>query len=205
MLRDVRRLIELAQREFLAYHREVRDAPKLFVPSDLEPIVPLLEAVRPFTTTFLDFGAGIGGVVLLADALGFEAVGIEIDDELVRRARQFATDRNSDAEFVQGSFIPDGFDWDPPDEDGLTGYDADSASDVYDRIDLDEFDCWFSYPWPGAEGLVEAIFDAHAHDCAVLISAHGLDCLVLRRHGGECLRFYGARDTDAVATFLSPR
>src|SRR5215470_19355500 len=40
--------------------------------------------------TFLEWGSGIGTITIMAERLGFEAVGIEIDARLVAAARELA-------------------------------------------------------------------------------------------------------------------
>ena len=42
----------------------------------------------------------------MADLMGFEASGIELDDSLVRVARELAERSGSNARFVSASFLP---------------------------------------------------------------------------------------------------
>src|SRR5262249_58251696 len=56
--------------------------------------------------TFLDWGSGIGTITIMAERLGFEAVGIEIDARLVAAARELAGRVGSRASFIEGNFVP---------------------------------------------------------------------------------------------------
>ena len=57
---------------------------------------------------FCEWGSGFGLATLLASLHGLDACGIEVEQVLVDHARQLAEDFSIDAEFVQGSFIPEG-------------------------------------------------------------------------------------------------
>lgn len=68
-----------------------------FIPQDIRTVVPQLFAAwhlfnylnpyRDRPIKFLDCGAGVGNVVMMADCVGFEAYGIEYNPETVRRGR----------------------------------------------------------------------------------------------------------------------
>ena len=47
--------------------------------------------------------------------------------------------------------------------------------DVYEEIgrDLNEFDLFFAYPWPGEHGVFEAVFAECAADGALLLTYRG--------------------------------
>lgn len=59
---------------------------------------------------FLEWGSGIGTHCLIADAMGLEAHGIEIDGLLVNAARDLGSRLHARAVFAEGSFIPNGRD-----------------------------------------------------------------------------------------------
>ena len=125
---------------------------------------------------FCEWGSGFGVVACLAAMLGFEATGIEIEADLVDAARELAEDFDVSAEFIRGSFLPEGTD--------LMGRFAWFGTDEgHDDPGLvpDDFDVIFAYPWPDEEGMIEALFEKHAADGAVLITYHGMDGLRLRR------------------------
>ena len=80
------------------------------VPCDL---VALYHALRSIAEaglacgdSFCEWGSGLGGVASLAAMLGFDAYGIEIDQDLCRAAQELAGDFSVPVEFVNGSFIP---------------------------------------------------------------------------------------------------
>ena len=58
--------------------------------------------------SFVELGSGAGVVTILADLLGFDAYGIELDPWLVDAAARLAASVGSGAEFVAGSFVPPG-------------------------------------------------------------------------------------------------
>ena len=53
----------------------------------------------------------------------------------------------------------------------------------YDELgkDIDEFDLFFAFPWPGEHRYWESIFDHHAADGALLLTYHGIERLRLHR------------------------
>jgi len=57
---------------------------------------------------FLEWGSGIGTHCLIADALGMEAHGIEIDGPLAAAAGDLALKLGAGCVFAEGSFIPPG-------------------------------------------------------------------------------------------------
>ena len=57
---------------------------------------------------FCEWGSGFGVVTLMASLHNFTSFGIEVEAELVDRARSLADDLGLSAEFAQGSFIPPG-------------------------------------------------------------------------------------------------
>ena len=54
---------------------------------------------------------------------------------------------------------------------------------AYDELgmDLSDMDLVFAYPWPGEEGLIEALFDAFAAEGALLLTYHGMNEMKLQR------------------------
>jgi len=79
---------------------------------------------------FLEWGSGLGTHCLIADALGMEAHGIEINAVMVDAARRLAHRLHSPTVYAEGSFIPSIESMAPPPEDdgefvmngGLDGY-----------------------------------------------------------------------------------
>lgn len=91
----------------------------------------------------------------MADLLGFEAYGIELDSSLVATSRRLATQFQSKARFVAGSFLPAGYRWEPTSGDGRIGTLGTGRSGYLELgHPLDDFDIVFGYPWGGEEPMM---------------------------------------------------
>lgn len=180
-------LLDDADERIDSFQFEHRDTPvAAFVPSDFVLAYQSLAAIASLNLApgrrFMEWGSGVGVVTCLAAMLGYDAIGIEIEDDLVDVSRELASDHAVDAEFVAGSFVP----LDEVDLFDLTGdfnWVRTDAVSAYDELDLepDDFDVVYCYPWPGEEALSEELF---AHCCAtgsLLLSYHGRDGMRLRR------------------------
>jgi hypothetical protein len=134
-------------------------------------------------------------VACLAALLDFDACGIEVEPELVDAAQQLADDFDLPVEFVQGSFLPAGY------ETGLEGANAEfawlstEAAPAYGPLGLDpdSFDVTFAYPWPDEEWVTERLFERHGRPGALLMTYHGGEDLRLRRK--KVTRWRGDRVT----------
>jgi hypothetical protein len=157
-----------------------------FVPSDFEltyrALVSIHETHLATGGRFLEWGSGVGAVTCLAAIAGFDAIGIEIEARLVAIAESLAEDHSIDAEFALGSYVPPGAEslievvgevnW-------LRTDGPDSYTDL--KLEPDDFDVIFAYPWPGEE---QVIFDLFAHAAApgaLLLTYHSQDGLRLNR------------------------
>lgn len=129
-----------------------------------------------------EWGAGFGAAALLAAQRGMTGVGIEIEASLVDAAEEVARAANNSAKFYCGSFVPRGVE-------GLEELIGEvknvvtDEDDVYDEIglDIDDFDLFFAFPWPGEHGFFEAVFDAAAASGALLLTYRGRDGMHLIR------------------------
>jgi hypothetical protein len=169
---DVCAFLAEAERRIDEYQRASR-APG-FVASDHARVYRALHALAADHVApgklFCEWGSGFGVVAGLAAMLGFDAVGIEINAELVGHARSLAGDFSLRVEFIHGSFIPVG---------GaivaeLTGELA--WIDVLEAdtdVDPAHFDVVFAYPWPGEERATERLFERFASRGALLLTHHG--------------------------------
>ena len=158
-----------------------------FVPADYGLVLQALLALRGPGLRFLEWGSATGVITIMADLLGFEAYGIELDPELVEIARGLAERFGSGARFAAGSFLPAGYAWRPRTGDGRTGTIGAGASG-YDELrhPLHDFDLVYAYPWDGEEPMM--------HD---LLRDRGRAGARLVLHGGtEGIRVYrgGARE-----------
>lgn len=157
-----------------------------FVPSDYRMVDACLRWIveRQLATghAFCEWGSGFGVITLLASLHDFDACGVEVEGELVARARQLAEDCDIAAQFCEGSAIP-------PGKSRLEKYlveqslvDTDTPA-AYDELglEIDDFDLIFVFPWPGEEAFWEKLFDQCAADGALLLTYHGINDLKLQR------------------------
>lgn len=131
-------------------------------------------------TLFCDWGSGLGGVCAVAALNGFRSFGIEIRGDLVQASRRLARELELPMHFAEGSFLL------PGDEDLMDstwrherGFDGGG----WEALGLTPRDCdvVFSYPWPGEEACIDAIFARHAAPGAVLLTFHGWRYLLAQR------------------------
>lgn len=187
----IKELLDDADERIERFVYEHRDSPiAAFVPCDFVLIHQAYEAIveRGLTagSRFAEWGSGIGAATCLASLAGFDAIGIEIEDDLIQVSRDLAETHEIEAEFVSGSFVPpDGDVW-LAEQHGVTWLRSDGA-DAYDWLDLepDDFDLVFSYPWPGEESIVFNLFNEYAATGALLLTYHGQDGVRLQRRKGR--------------------
>jgi hypothetical protein len=157
-----------------------------FVAADYDLMRAVLLSVRRPRLRFLEWGSASGVITIMADLMGFDACGIEIDASLVRSARRLAERSGSKARFAVGSFIPMGWRWNTPDGDGRTATIGDGPSGYLELgHPLEDFDVVYAYPWSGEEPLMQDLMRCHGHTEALLI-LHGAESGVsVYRHGTE--------------------
>ena len=166
-----------------------------FVPSDFVTVWHALRAVTEANlasgTSFCEWGSGFGVVASLAEMLGFNACGMEIDRDLVDASRRLAGDFGLSVEFVHGSFIPSGAE--SYAEQAYSDSDAEffllntDAGDAYEELGLDpdDFDVIFAYPWSGEERLIANLFEKYAANGALLLTYDHVDTVRIRRKAGK--------------------
>jgi hypothetical protein len=141
-----------------------------FVAADYPVVLATLVELRAPGRRFLEWGSATGIITIMADLLGFEAFGIEIDGSLVRQARELAARHGSGARFTTGSFLPTGYRWRPPGGDERLGTISTGESGYLQLgMPLEEFDVVFGYPWPGEEGLMLDLMRVHGRADATLL------------------------------------
>ena len=156
-----------------------------FIASEYEVVLTALLAHRAPGLRFLEWGSASGVITIMADLLGYDACGIEIDHSLVETARDLAARFDSGARFVEGSFFPAGYVFRPRDGDGravtpgegLSGY-------VQLGYALDDFDVVFGYPWGGEEAMMLDLMRCYGREDALLL-LHGVDYGVKTYRGGR--------------------
>lgn len=135
---------------------------------------------------FCEWGSGFGVVVGLAAQLGYAAHGIEAHRELTEQSRDLLEDHHIQAELAHGSMVPE-------DGDALVDELAQQAwlrtgeAPGYDElgIDVEDFDLFFAYPWPGDEELIDKLFESFAANGALLLTYHGMNDMRLQRKVSE--------------------
>ena len=166
-----------------------------FVPSHFKTVYHALQAITDANlasgTSLCEWGSGFGVVASLASMLEFMAYGIEIEQDLVDASRRLADDFGLPVEFVQGSFIPSGGESCAEeayaDNNAAYSWLITDADDGYEelKLDPDEFDVVFAYPWPGEEYLITSLFEKYAAEGALLLTYDYPETVCLRRKVSE--------------------
>ena len=155
-----------------------------FVPADLRGAHDALALLRPRADSFVELGSGAGAITIVADLLGYDACGIEIEPWLVDAAVELAEDFDSSAQFTCGSFLPRGFRTDEwLDADFHVTYDG--ASSAWDEagLDLADFDLVYAFPWPGEERLFDELLERYGRRGQLFLTYDAGEGFALRRNG----------------------
>ena len=169
---------------FDAEVRQVRWHP--FVPADYDLVRDALAPLRAPGRRFLEWGSATGVITIMADLMGFEACGIELDAALVRVARDLAARSGSGAQFATGSFIPMGWEWRPRSGDARTSTISHGPSGYLELgRSLDDFDVVYAYPWSGEEPLLLDLFRCHGDRDALLLLHSSQDGVQIHRRGSR--------------------
>jgi peptidoglycan/xylan/chitin deacetylase (PgdA/CDA1 family) len=141
-----------------------------FVASDYELVQAALAAHRAPGLRFLELGSASGVITIMADLMGYEACGIELDHSLVAIAREMAARYASRARFVAGSFFPAGYVYRARSGDLRTGTLGEGASGYMELSrSLDDFDVVFGYPWGGEEPVLLDLMSRFGNPDALLL------------------------------------
>jgi hypothetical protein len=202
----VARLIETCSRgweRFFADHDD-HQAPR-FVPSVPERVFAVLEEVTrrnlPPNRVFCEWGSGFGTATCMAALLGYEAYGLEIDEELVRLSRAIARRLGIPVEILCTSLFPEGYEASAG-SDGTAVVRPASVSAHHDtaeargplrydgmEIAIADIGVFFAYPWPEERELIRQLFEAVARAGAILVVYHtDTDIRVLRKVSGAVER-----------------
>jgi hypothetical protein len=132
--------------------------------------------------SFCEWGSGFGVVTCLAAMIGFEASGIEVEDDLVKEAVQLADDFDVNAYFVRGSYLPAGAEQflDSSKQYGWLSTDCENTSDEL-GLGPSDFDVIFAFPWPDEETVVARVFERFAADNALLLTIDSNSRMRLRQ------------------------
>ncbi len=147
------------------------DRHSLFIPCDYLGVYEELRKLRERAATFVEFGSGAGIATIMADLLGYEAYGIEIDPWLVDRSIELADQFKSNAIFVEGTFVSQHYqeEIEHLSEDSFT---TTAGADAFEEIGLDlaSFDLVFAYPWSGEEDWLRELIRRHARADTLLLT-----------------------------------
>lgn len=141
-----------------------------FVAADYDVVRAALLRLRAPGRRFLEWGSATGIITIMADLMGFEAYGLELDASLVAIARDVAARHGSAARFVAGSFLPAGYRWRGRDGDSRRGTIGDGISG-YGELGyaLDDFDIVFGYPWEGETEIMRDVMRQFGRPDALLL------------------------------------
>ncbi len=144
-----------------------------FVPADYSTVLRALLPLRAPGLRFLEWGSATGVITIMADMLGFEAYGIEIDPDLAAIARDIANRFHSKARFAAGSYLPAGYQWRSKKGDRRLGTIGQGIS-AYGELGyaLDDFDLVFAYPWDGEAPIMHDLMRSYGGGGARLLM-HG--------------------------------
>lgn len=189
MVDDVSSMVNLLLREADKRIREhlqhQRGHDPAFVASDFALVNAALERIVAEDLAcgplFCEWGSGFGVVSMLASIHGFDAWGIEARPELVKSAEALAADFDCDVRFARGSFVP-------PCGKELTvtaenpwWHGGERNAYEYLDTDIEDFDLFFAYPWPGEESLFDALFTQSAGVGAMLLTYHDATGVLVQR------------------------
>ncbi len=180
-LRRLFRAGDQAREEFRA---QVGHRHHLFIPCDHREAYETLRGLRARAVSFVELGSGAGIVTILADLLGYEAYGIEIEPWLVERSIELAEQFGSNAIFAEGSFVPPAYQEETEHlaADQLTPTDGPRAYDEL-GLGLADFDLVFAYPWPGEEEWLFEMIRRFARPDALLLTYGSRDGFVVGANG----------------------
>jgi hypothetical protein len=173
---------------FERFDREVREKEfHSFIASDYEVVLDALIAHRAPGRTFLELGSASGVITIMADLLGYDASGIEIDTSLVATARKMAAKFDSKARFVAGSFFPTGYTFKQASGDIRTGTMGEGIP-AYLELGhgLDDYDVVFGYPWGGEEPVMLDLMKRYGNPESVLM-LHGVNDGVKAYRNGKLI------------------
>ncbi len=155
-----------------------------FVATDYPRVLDALLPHRGPGLRFLEWGSATGVITIMADLLGFEAWGLELDSSLVETARRLATRFDSGARFVAGSFLPTGYRWQPPDGDGRTGTVGTGLSGYLELgHPLEDFDVVFGYPWDGEAAMMIDLMARYGQPGGLLLLNSTSEGIIAYRNG----------------------
>ena len=163
------------------FDSEVRKKIPRFIPADYTRIFQAINAVKSSDALlgdrFCEWGSGLGTATCLASLMGLNAIGIEIESELVSRARKLANFFGLPASFLQTNFLLEGYDF-LPTQGGFellrpSGNSVLGVSYPGSEWELEEIDLFYVYPWPEEQEATLKYFECVASEGAIIIAYLG--------------------------------
>ena len=192
---EIRDLLQRAEIRIEDYfkHQPRKRVPR-FIASDFEAAYRMLQGIHDQKlapgTAFCEWGSGFGIITIIAAMVGFDACGIEIEEQLVKESMALATDVKVDAKFICDSYIPAGFEY-YTDEIGNTSALTRSivlpsdwlrGTKMFENdIEIEDFDTIFTFPWPGEAELVDNLFELQAAEGALFMTYDETDGMHIQR------------------------
>jgi len=185
--RSLNELYDEGQRIWEQFDREVRQQEwHPFVNANYTTVERALLPFRGKAQRFLEWGSATGVITIMADLLGFEACGIELDAGLVDIARDLAVRFDSNARFAAASYLPTGYTYRSPTGDSRLGTIGEGPSGYLALgKQLDDFDLIFGYPWSGEEPIMLDVIQRYASRDAHFLMLTGKGMRVYQ--GGKLL------------------
>lgn len=155
-----------------------------FVAAEYEDVLTALISIREPGRRFLEWGSATGVIAIMADLLGFEAYGIELDAELVAEARRLADAWGSDARFAAGSLLPTGYRFRGNQGGENLGTIGEGPSGYLELgHPLEEFDVVYGFPWSGEEAMMLDLMKCYGRSDALLLLNTGDHGMTMYRGG----------------------
>ena len=155
-----------------------------FVAAEYEDVLATLISVRAPGRRFLEWGSATGVITIMADLLGFEAYGIELDADLVGEARGLADAWGSRARFAAGSLLPTGYRFRGSGAGGRLGTIGEGTSGYLELgRPLEDFDVVYGFPWSGEEAMMLDLMRRYGRSDALLLLNTGDDGMTMYRGG----------------------
>lgn len=166
-----------------------------FVPADYDAVRATLLSFRTPGCRFLEWGSATGIITIMADLLGFDACGIELDSSLVEVARDLASRWGSNASFATGSFIALNWEWKESSGDGRHGTIGRGPSGYLELgRALENFDVVYGFPWMGEEPMMLDLMRCHGRkDAHLLLHTDQNETKIYQ--GGRLLQVRPSRQT----------
>lgn len=169
-----------------------------YVAADYDAVFRSLAALRGRVSTVLEWGSGLGVVTIMARLLGFEAYGIEYAPSLVKCSREFAQRFAPDAVFVEGSFIPSDYVFDPAFGDSLFQSEVDVESGYEElEMELSDFDLVYAFPWPDEINFLNHVMAQCSGTQTLFLTYDATEGMILREFNSE--EGGGADDEGALS------